>query len=166
LRNWCFNLECQAQQGLKIIRRRKAALAKDERKQRRVARERIKSRSEWLKDAQKEFNAYVRARDAGKPCISCGRRTGCKMNAGHYKTTAGVKGLRFHPANCHLQCEKCNMHLSGNIHGYRGPLLAKVGPEMLNYLDNAHPFSGWTIEEIKEIKAHFHRMARELNEKL
>src|SRR5699024_1226981 len=36
-------------------------------------REKLLTRSDWIKRAQKEFNAYVRLRDAGKPCICCGR---------------------------------------------------------------------------------------------
>ena len=34
--------------------------------------ERLKTYNDYIKEAQKEFNHYVRVRDKNKPCISCG----------------------------------------------------------------------------------------------
>ena len=48
--------------------------------------QRSTDRSWWLKKVQTAFNAYIRGRDHKKPCISCSRSSGAKVNAGHYKT--------------------------------------------------------------------------------
>ena len=46
------------------------ARSKENKKAARVARDRLKTRSEWLAEAQKAFNAWVRERDYGQGCIS------------------------------------------------------------------------------------------------
>ncbi|MDG6334342.1 recombination protein NinG, partial [Glaesserella parasuis] len=46
---------------------------REERAKIKATRERLKSRSEWLKDAQAVFNEYIRLRDKDEPCISCQR---------------------------------------------------------------------------------------------
>jgi hypothetical protein len=50
--------------------------AKKADKEVREARLKAKSRSEHLADLQDAFNAWIRLRDAGQPCISCGRMRG------------------------------------------------------------------------------------------
>nr|WP_312630905.1 recombination protein NinG [Pantoea piersonii] len=40
------------------------------------------------------------------------------MNAGHYRTVGASKGTRYDETNCHLQWERCNSYLSGNIGEY------------------------------------------------
>ena len=57
--------------------------------QRRKAKERkakLKSRSEWLKEAQAVFNKFIRLRDKDQPCISCGRYHQGQYHAGHYRS--------------------------------------------------------------------------------
>jgi hypothetical protein len=44
----------------------------------------IKTNSDWLKEAQKVFNQYIRLRDKAQPCISCGSKLGSKYDAGHF----------------------------------------------------------------------------------
>ena len=105
--------------------------------------------------AQKAFNAYIRKRDAGKPCISCGRNSGAKMNAGHYLSVGAHPELRFEEKNCHLQCEHCNSFLSGNIARYRINLIDKIGLPLVEWLEGPHEPKNYTITEIIEIKDHF-----------
>jgi hypothetical protein len=50
--------------------RARKAIAQRERKEIKAAKERIKSRADYLKETQVAFNAWVRLRDAGLPCIS------------------------------------------------------------------------------------------------
>ena len=46
------------------------ALDQIERAEIKVRKEKLKSRADHLKDTQQAFNAWIRARDAGQPCIS------------------------------------------------------------------------------------------------
>jgi len=107
------------------------------------------NRAHWAKKAQAECNKYIRARDAKKACISCGRRTGCKVNAGHYKSVGAYPELRFHPLNIHLQCEHCNMHLSGNIIEYRPRLIKKIGLKNVLWLEGPHPPANRSVDDLK-----------------
>jgi len=135
---------------------------KKERQETRKMREKLKSRSDWMREAQTAFNRYIRARDKGNGCISCGRNTGAKMNAGHYLTVGGHPELRFEENNCFLQCEHCNSYLSGNIARYRINLLAKIGLDMVEWIEGPHEPKKYTIEELKEIKRKYNRKAKEI----
>ena len=114
-------------------------------------RENLKSRAEWLKEAQTAFNAYIRERDAGLPCISC-QKPPKKKNAGHYLSTGSHPELRFEPLNVHLQCEHCNTYLSGNLIQYRKNLIVKIGIGDVEWLESKHEPKKYSIEEIKDIK--------------
>lgn len=120
-----------------------------------IAKERIKTRSEHLKDAQTVFNAFIRERDKKEPCISCGRYHTGQNHAGHYRTVGAHPELRFNELNCHLQCSVCNNHKSGNIVEYRINLLKKIGVKNLDWLEGHHEPKKYSIEEIKQIKADY-----------
>ncbi|WP_086931587.1 recombination protein NinG [Agarilytica rhodophyticola] len=109
----------------------------------------------WRKKAQTEFNKYIRTRDKGQPCISCGRSTGCKMNAGHYLSVGAHPELRFNDLNCHIQCEHCNSYLSGNIVRYRPNLIQKIGQDRVEWLEGAHPQARYKLHDLKRIHAHY-----------
>ena len=61
---------------------------KAERKADKAKLEALKTRSDWIKDAQQSFNKYIRFRDAGKPCICCGEPLGDNAVGG--ATTVGT----------------------------------------------------------------------------
>lgn len=125
---------------------------------------RLKSRREWLKDAQTAFNAWIRKRDNGKPCISCGTTANVQYCAGHYRTVGACPELRFEPLNVHLQCNKnCNMEKSGNIIEYRIRLSAKIGAESLAWLEGPHEPKKYTIPELQAIIAEYKLKLKELS---
>lgn len=112
-----------------------------------------KDRAYWQKRAQTAFNAWIRKRDAGLPCISCGVPDGKgKRNAGHYRPAHVNAALRFSEINCHGQCEACNTSLSGNLINYRKGLVLKIGLEAVECLENCNTIQRWTIEEFKNIE--------------
>lgn len=115
----------------------------------RKAKERVKTRGEWLKDAQKWFNKYIRLRDAGQPCISCGRHHQGQYHAGHYRTVGAAPELRFNEINCHIQCAPCNNHLSGNIVNYRPRLIEKIGQDQVDWLEGGHKPLKLSLDDIK-----------------
>ena len=120
---------------------------------------RIKPRSQWIKEAQAVFNRYIRTRDAGQPCISCGGNTKANTDAGHYRPTSAQPALRFNELNCHLQCRKCNTFLSGNLTGYRVGLIAKIGVELVEWLETDHPAAKYSIDDLKFLKRYYGEQA-------
>lgn len=123
--------------------------------------ERIKTRQEWLKEAQQAFNAWIRHRDIAEPCISCQRHHDGQYHAGHYRTTKAAPELRFHEANVHKQCSVCNNHLSGNILEYRINLIKKLGIEVVSWIEGSHEPAKYTIDDLKFIKRKYQLMLKE-----
>lgn len=136
--------------------------AREDRKQTRAQLEAMKPRSYWVKRAQAAVNAWVRLRDAGKPCISCGTLTADAWHAGHFYSTAARPDLRFDPANIHRQCAQCNLFLSGNLIAYRMNLPARIGQEELDRLDGLPTAERATVAVLREIEATYRRKANEL----
>ncbi len=111
----------------------------------------LKTTSDWLKDAQKVFNTYIRTRDEGKPCISCNQPPK-KKNCGHFYSQGGHSNVRFDEDNCHLQCEHCNTFLSGNLLNYQIGIEQRIGAAKLVELQGrAHIEKRWDVDELKEI---------------
>ncbi|UAN64282.1 recombination protein NinG [Serratia sp. JSRIV006] len=126
----------------------------------------VKPLSYFHSKAQIAFNEFIRVRDSGHSCISCGRNTGAKMNAGHYRTVGASKETRYDETNCHLQCEHCNSHLSGNIGEYKPRLIAKIGQEAFDRLIGFHEPKKWTREELQDLAAHYRAKTRALKKQL
>jgi hypothetical protein len=140
----------------------RVALERDKRKKNREAKDRIKSRSDWAREAQAACNRYVRLRDNDQPCVSCGRYHDGQYHAGHYLTTKAHPEVRFNELNIWKQCSTCNNHLSGNLLEYRKRLIGLNGEWLVEYLESYHPPRRYTIDELREIKQHYNRMANEL----
>jgi len=77
------------------------------------------------KDLQKVFNAYIRLRDADKPCISCSEYK--TLQAGHYFAVGGYDGLRFDEDNTHGECSYCNCFNESHLIKYGVNLKDKIG---------------------------------------
>ena len=127
-----------------------------------VRKEKLKSRADHLKDTQQAFNAWVRARDAALPCVSCGRHHQGKYDAGHYRTVGSNPALRFEPMNCHRQCSPCNTRLSGNIVNYRIELVKRIGAEAVEWLEGPHEAKKYTVDELKAMTADYRAKTKEL----
>ncbi|ARA80240.1 recombination protein NinG [Pseudomonas amygdali] len=138
------------------------ALAQVERSEIKVRKEKLKSRSDHMKDTQQAFNEWVRHRDASLPCVSCGRHHEGKYDAGHYRTVGSNPALRFEPLNCHRQCSPCNTQLSGNIVNYRIELVRRIGVVNVEWLEGPHEPQKYTIEELKSMTAKYRALTREL----
>ena len=125
----------------------------------RVASTKEKTRGAHIAELQAAFNAWIRARDAGSPCISCGTYQG-EWHAGHYRSVGSEPSLRFEPDNVHLQCAPCNTHLSGNPIPYRANLIKKIGLERVEWLEGPHAPKKLTVTEILEMKAFYRAEVR------
>ena len=138
------------------------AIAQRDRREIQVRKEKLKSRGDYLREAQVVFNQWVRLRDEALPCISCGRHHHGKYDAGHYRTTAACPELRFDPLNVHKQCSPCNTQLSGNIVEYRLELIRRIGQEQVDWIEGPHESKRYTIEDLKAIKVRYRALIREL----
>lgn len=123
----------------------------------------IKPRREWLKDAERACNAYIRERDRDLGhCISCGGHLGETYHAGHFRSVGSSPHLRFSALNIHAQCVKCNTYLGGNLLGYRKGLSERHGAELVEYLENYNAPAKWTIEDCKDIIEYYKDLLKEL----
>ena len=89
--------------------------------------------SKLIQIAQKHFNEYIRLRDAGKSCISCGSHA--VLEACHYYSAGNYSGLRFNSMNVHGGCKKCNCFLHGNLIEYRQGLINRYGEKYVKDLE-------------------------------
>ena len=166
---------CSPACGLAIApaNRDKARKAIDQRERReiQVRKEKLKSRGDYLREAQQAFNAFIRERDAGLPCISCDSLpsdhdliTGSRWDAGHYRSVGACAELRFEPLNVHRQCVKCNRNLSGNAVEYRIRLVKRIGADHVDWLEGPHKPQRLTIDDLKAIKAEYRAKIKQLKE--
>lgn len=151
----CDRAECMVAFGRQ---EREKQWNREVRKKQKARRE--NDRSWWIKQADKEFNRWIRLRDAGRGCISCGG-TNCQFHAGHYRPKGRNAALRYEPDNVHSQCAQCNNNHSGNLTQYRLALIEKIGQERVEWLEKEHGNKRWEIEELKEIRDKYRRLIKE-----
>jgi len=107
-------------------------------------------KSKLLKDAQFHFNKYIRKRDQGQTCISCGHNGNRQRHAGHFMPVGSNGHIRFDENNCHSQCSICNNHKSGNLSEYEPNLIKKIGQGEVDRLKQKFTRT-YSVEELKEI---------------
>jgi len=154
-----FQKACSPTCAIELVREKQR---KEQKKKDRKRKEELKTKPELLKEAQYEFNKYIRLRDKGKPCISCGRMHDGQLHAGHYLSVGSTPELRFEESNCFSQCAPCNNHLSGNQINYRKRLIEKIGLDKVEWLEGPHEMPNWTHEDIREIKMKYRKKCKEL----
>lgn len=156
---------CSMGCAMKYTKDEKERKALQENRKRKQA---LKTRSDYLKDAQRAFNTFIRTRDAMEPCISCGcqveQKRGGTYDAGHFFSIGAHPAMRFDERNCHKQCVKCNRDLSGNVHNYRLALIDKLGQEEFDRFEQEAYQSEpkkYSIDDLKEIIKTYRAKARE-----
>ena len=108
------------------------------------------SQSKLLKKAQIVFNRWIRRRDEGLPCISCGSYE--TAHASHYFSVGQFSGLRFDEVNVNASCVKCNTWLHGNLAMYRIGLVRKYGEEAVKDLEErAGQLHKWDRETLENL---------------
>ena len=98
------------------------------------------------------FNSYIRERDKGKPCISCGQFK--TLQAGHFFPVNGYDSLRFNEDNVHGECAGCNCFDEGHLISYHENLIARIGTdrvEQLKEMARDYKMNGykWTRSELE-----------------
>ncbi len=114
--------------------------------------EKLKTKSDYEKDLEKEVNHIVRLIDKGHPCISSGRDNYI-VNAGHYFSVGSSPSLRFNLLNIYNQSVGDNMYKGGALRDYMEGLCKTFGEETaleIDQLKAKYPEIKLSIPEIKE----------------
>lgn len=168
----CGKLECglawnDIEQAKKLKKKQMA-----DRKEKKLKLDKLKTRSDYIKETQIAFNSYIRERDKAKPCICCGvplysenpsaASTGGAFDCGHYRSIGSAPHLRFDERNAHGQRKQCNRYGAGRAVDYRIGLIARIGADEVERLENDNAPAKWTIPELIEMKKKFQQMKKEL----
>jgi len=131
-----------------------------------VLKDELTTVQDLMKVAQQVFNKYIRLRDEGNLCVSCGKTINGVRHASHYLSAGGHSAVRFNPDNVWVSCFKCNVMLSGNGIEYRMRLINKIGVERVEWLENNGSIAKkWTREELQEIIKEYKLKYKELESK-
>lgn len=145
--------------------------AKVERATTRARKQALKTIPELIKEAQHAFNAFIRSRDAGQPCVCCGRplgndAVGGGYDCGHYRSTGSASHLRFDERNAHAQRKDCNRYGAGRAVDYRRGLLARIGVEAVEALEADNHVHRWTRDELIAIRAKYIEKLKEMKKEI
>jgi endogenous inhibitor of DNA gyrase (YacG/DUF329 family) len=155
----CLIAYSKSEAGQKVVQKAKRAEIKEKK-------ESLKTARDYIKDCQTAVNAYVRYRDEGKPCISCGNlpenKLGGTMDAGHYRSRGSASHLRFNTLNIALQCVRCNRWESGSAISFRLGLIDKIGEDLVLALEADNEPRKFTVEYLKRCTAIFRKRLRHL----
>lgn len=161
----------QREKKAKAMERKLLEARRNEKRRERARKEALKTIPELIKEAQREFNRFIRARDrlAGFPCISSGRPldwSGNAVDAGHFRSVGSASHLRFDERNVHAQSKHDNQWKSGNVVDYRINLIERIGLEAVEALEADNRVHKWTREELIAIKEKYRAKARELEKQM
>jgi hypothetical protein len=149
-----------------ISKKMTAKAVKADKKETKIKLDALQTKPQLTKKAQTAFNAFIRARDAGKPCISCDKPLDGGPNsfdAGHYRSVGSAPHMRFVEDNVHGQCKHCNNWLAGNHVQYRLRLLERIGERQLDLLESDSVLRKCDKDGLIEIARHYNAEARRLN---
>ena len=88
-----------------------------------------KSHGKLIQECQTAFNEYIRTRDKGLPCISCGAPY--FSDCGHLFKKSIRPAMRFSVMAAHGQCRECNSKDDGNYEKFCQGIAARHGIEYL-----------------------------------
>ncbi|WP_447875869.1 recombination protein NinG [Serratia fonticola] len=169
LQKVCHNYKCaiafNKKRDEEIAMREKRKQERLQRDDLRERRERLKTASDWNKEAQAAVNRYIFWRDYGNPCISCGKPLnygvrGGAVDASHYRSRGSARHLRFNVFNIHSGCVRCNRELSGNLIPYRINLIEKIDLWRVERLEHDNSIRKFDIAYLQRVKAIFTRRAK------
>ena len=165
-------LACAAEHGKKVTAQQKAKKQRTERAQDKAKLDGMKTYPQLIADCQKAFNAVVRHRDEGQPCICCGRTsektylTGSNWDCGHFRSTGSAPHLRFNFDNAHRQLVYCNRHGAGRAVVYRLGLIARIGLPRVEALEADNTPAKWTHDDLRRMTKEFRAQLKQLKEQL
>ena len=141
----------------------------EDRKKTREKLDAMRTKPQLVKVAQTAFNAFVRARDADKPCISCGKPPSSESNStdcGHFRSVGSAPHMRFVEDNAAGQCKHCNQYLAGNVLAYRKGLIERIGLARVEQIESDQTVRKYTHEGLQEIAKHYNAETRRLKREM
>jgi hypothetical protein len=161
------SIPCAIAQGRKQMQRSQDMARRQQRRETAERKVKLRTRRDWIKRAQIAFNAYIRARDAGKTCICCDRplnpeAIGGGYDCGHYRSVGSAPHLRFEPENAHGQTKQCNRYGAGRAVDYRLGLIRRIGLARVEAIEADQLPRKWTIAELQDIERHYKALTKEL----
>jgi len=159
--------ECAQVHGQKVTAQQKAKQQRQERAQDKAKLDSMKTIPKLKAELQTVFNLYIRLRDAGKPCICCGKfataaalaKPGGAYDSCHYRSRGSADHLRYNEDNVHLGLKDCN---TWGHKDYRGGLIARIGLERVEALESDQALVKWTHDWLRSTKALYQARVREL----
>ena len=136
----------------------------------RSRREALMTHGDWIAAVQVHFNRYIRLRDAGLPCICCGKpmepdRPGGAVDAGHYRSRGSSPHLRFDERNVHAQRKSCNRPGGTTAASFRAGMVARIGLAAVEQLEADQMPRKYTVADLKELHAHYRAKCREFGQR-
>ena len=156
------SLDCAAEVAKKVAEAKRRKAEKEQRANDRVAKEMLKPLSFFEKRTERKCNEYIRLRDEGDPCISCGTLTSPSFQAGHFISVGSNPTIRYNEYNINLQCSQCNVFKGGNQLLYEEGARKKWGDEKIDWLKGWHPPIKSTRELCIEIEKYYDNKIKEL----
>nr|WP_090685761.1 recombination protein NinG [Paraburkholderia phenazinium] len=132
----------------------------------------LKTRREWIAEAQVAVNKVARLRDqlAGYGCISCeGRpkaRYGGGMDAGHYRSVGSAPHMRYYLTQICGQCKQCNRDYGGMSVEFRRGLIERIGVNRVEEIEAMQGAAKWDIDYLKRLKKVMQKKARRLEKRI
>jgi hypothetical protein len=128
-----------------------------------------KSLKASLINTKMQVHEYVRLRDKGKPCISCGVAWTSTFQCGHHYKSETFTTLRFNLDNLHGQCQRCNLFLEGAFENYALNLPFRIGIKKYNDLQSLASIDKqfkkvWNLENLKEIREKVKKLRKDLRD--
>jgi 6-phosphofructokinase len=178
---WC-SPDCAVVLARQAQEKQRKSIAQRERREIKVRKEKLKTRSDFVQDAEKAVRDYRRAYELsiGSGCISCGKsqaeiqaaqgwKTGGAFDAGHFLGKGARPELRMEPTNIWLQCKSCNAGSFKYAHkglsvsqAFRDGLISRIGLEAVEALEADHEPRKHTIEELKAITTEYRAKTKEI----
>lgn len=146
---------CSPRCAAKSVREQRKAERADTKRRKEAA----KTRKELTAEAQKAFNAFIRARDFGRPCICCGAqmnwasdKPGGEIDAGHYLSIGSAPHMRFIEGNAHAQRKSCNKPGGAKRHAFRAGMVARIGLAAVEVLEADQALRKYTSDDLRAIR--------------
>jgi hypothetical protein len=160
---WSISQKCcsQASCAIALVELDKAKKA---RKQHAVDKIRLKSRREWLHDAEAVMNQYVRLRDSRLGCVSCDKPSTWQgqWHCSHFRSVGAASAIRFNLWNMNKSCSVCNKWKSGNLSEYEPRLRVKIGDEKVDWLRTQNQVVTYSIEYLQRLIKVFRKKIKRL----
>lgn len=114
------------------------------------------------KELDRVFSIFIRKRDEGKGCISCGQRLRFDYcDAGHFIPRTH-RSVRWNEDNVHGQCYTCNRMKDGNEAQYRASLIRRIGVQRVETLEELkHKTAKFSESDIKSLTVKYKQLIKQ-----